>query len=122
MDGTRRLDASVMEGDGLKAGSVVGLQGIRNPIKAARLVLDLPHVMLTNVGVGRIARAHQLATLRLPTKEEIARLNKIKKSDIEAMKLYSDISRPSAPWRAIQKETSQRALLPAATGPCCPAG
>jgi len=88
MDGTQRLDASIMEGNGLKAGSVIGIEGIRNPIRAARLVLDLPHVMLTNVGAGRIARAHHLARLRLPTEDEIARLNKIKKSDIEEMKLY----------------------------------
>jgi beta-aspartyl-peptidase (threonine type) len=88
IDGTRRLDASIMEGNGLKAGSVIGLEGIRNPIRAARLVLDLPHVMLTHMGAVRIARAHHLATLRLPTEDEIARLNKIKKSDIEEMKIY----------------------------------
>jgi beta-aspartyl-peptidase (threonine type) len=88
MDGTRRLDASIMEGAGLKAGSVIGLEGIRNPIRAARIVLDLPHVMLTNVGARRIACAHQLAALRLPSEDEIARLDKIRNSDIEEMKLY----------------------------------
>src|SRR4030042_6084561 len=41
-DGVRRLDASLLEGRSLKAGSVIGLEGIRNPIKVARFVRDLP--------------------------------------------------------------------------------
>ena len=53
MDGIRRLDASLMEGAELKAGSVIGLEGIRNPIRAARLVLDLPHVMRRKERVRR---------------------------------------------------------------------
>ncbi len=88
MDGTRRLDASVMEGAELKAGSVIGLEGIRNPILAARLVLDLPHVMLTDVGARRIARANRLSELGPPSPKEIAELEKLRKSDAEAVKLY----------------------------------
>jgi beta-aspartyl-peptidase (threonine type) len=88
LDGTRRLDASIMEGAGLQAGSVIGLEGFRNPIMVARIVLDLPHVMLTNVGARRIARADQLATLGPPSEDEIAQLDRIRASDIEEVKLY----------------------------------
>ena len=88
LDGIRRLDASVMEGFSLKAGSVIGLEGIRNPIRAARLVMDMPHVMLTNTGARPIADANHLAPLGPPSKDEIARMNKIKKSDKQAVKLY----------------------------------
>ena len=88
LDGIRRLDASVMEGFGLKAGSVIGLEGIRNPIRAARLVLDLPHVMLTNIGARRIADANHLAPLGPSSEDEIARIDKIKRSNREEVKLY----------------------------------
>ena len=63
LDGVRRLDASLMEGRELGAGSVVGLEGIRNPVKAARAVMGLPHVMLTNIGARRLAEVEGLAPL-----------------------------------------------------------
>ncbi|MBZ0156473.1 MAG: isoaspartyl peptidase/L-asparaginase [Alphaproteobacteria bacterium] len=74
MDGVRRLDASLMEGRHLNAGSVIGLEGIRNPVRAARLVMDLPHVMLTNTGAKRIAEANGLAPLPEPGQSVLQKL------------------------------------------------
>ena len=88
MDGVRRLDASLMDGCDLKAGSVIGLEGIRNPIKAARIVMDLPHVMLTNLGAHKIALAHHLEPLEAPSAEIIAKLDKIRKINTETSNLY----------------------------------
>jgi beta-aspartyl-peptidase (threonine type) len=88
LDGTRRLDASVMEGAELKAGSVIGIEGIRNPIRAAQLILDTPHVMMTNRGAKQIARAHQLTTLESPSPQEMEQLDRIKKADTEIVRLY----------------------------------
>lgn len=88
MDGVRRLDASLMHGGDLKAGSVIGLKGIRNPIKAARLVMDLPHVMLTNLGAQKIALTHHLEPLKAPSAEAIAELKKIGRTDTKARELY----------------------------------
>jgi beta-aspartyl-peptidase (threonine type) len=62
LDGHLRLDASLMEGEGLRAGAVAGIEGIRNPVSAARRVLESsPHVLLAGEGAGRFARFHRLA-------------------------------------------------------------
>lgn len=88
MDGVRRLDASLMYGADLKAGSVIGIEGIRNPIKAARLVMDLPHVMLTNLGARRIALAHHLEPLQAPSADAIAKLEKAGRTAPKTRELY----------------------------------
>ena len=41
------MDASIMEGTGLRAGGVANLEHIRNPIVAARLVMEkTDHVLV----------------------------------------------------------------------------
>lgn len=47
LDGARRMDASIMEGDGLRAGAVASIEGIVHPITAARHVMETTeHVLL----------------------------------------------------------------------------
>lgn len=47
LDGVRRMDASIMEGDGLRAGAVASIEGIVHPISAARRVMEeTDHVLL----------------------------------------------------------------------------
>src|SRR2546423_843362 len=54
--GTNELDASIMEGRTLKAGSVAGVKRIKNPILLARLVMEQsPHVMMTGEGAEAFA-------------------------------------------------------------------
>ncbi|UMX90718.1 isoaspartyl peptidase/L-asparaginase [Klebsiella pneumoniae] len=49
---THELDACVMDGYSLRAGAVAGVKHLRNPVLAARLVLEKsPHVLL--IGEGR---------------------------------------------------------------------
>ena len=56
--GEHELDASIMEGRTLMAGAVAGVRGIRNPITAARAVMEKsPHVMLVADGAEEFARA-----------------------------------------------------------------
>jgi beta-aspartyl-peptidase (threonine type) len=90
LDGIRRLDASLMDGRDLKTGSIVGIEGIKNPIRMARVIMDLPHVMLTNVGARRIADAHKLEPLPEPDKESLEMLKKIKRKEKEMVRIYKE--------------------------------
>ena len=58
-DETHELDASVMDGNTLKAGAVAGVSHLRNPVLAARLVMEQsPHVMMIGEGAENFAFAH----------------------------------------------------------------
>jgi L-asparaginase / beta-aspartyl-peptidase len=55
-EGKNELDASIMDGKNKKAGSVAGVTIIRNPISAARAVMDKsPHVMMVGKGAELFA-------------------------------------------------------------------
>ncbi len=55
-EGKNELDASVMTGHDLNAGAVAGVTDIRNPILAARAVMEQsPHVMLVGKGASVFA-------------------------------------------------------------------
>ncbi len=55
-EGRNELDASVMDGSNLAAGAIAGVTDIRNPITAARAVMEKsPHVMLTGKGASEFA-------------------------------------------------------------------
>lgn len=57
-DETHELDACVMDGNALKAGAVAGVSHLRNPILAARLVMEhSPHVMMIGEGAENFAIA-----------------------------------------------------------------
>ncbi len=56
-DETHELDACVMDGNSLQAGAVAGVKRLRNPVLAARLVLEnSPHVMLIGEGQRLLLR------------------------------------------------------------------
>lgn len=60
-EGKHELDASIMDGKLMKAGAVAGTTTIKNPILAARLVMDSSaHVMLSGNGADLFARLHGL--------------------------------------------------------------
>jgi beta-aspartyl-peptidase (threonine type) len=63
--GRHELDASIMEGVTLRAGAVAGTRRIRNPILAARAVMEqLPHVMLVGAGADAFARKQGLKLVK----------------------------------------------------------
>lgn len=59
--GTQEMDAAVMDGSDRRAGAVAGVWGPRNPVRAARAVMEhSPHVLLVGDGATRFCRAHGL--------------------------------------------------------------
>ncbi len=60
-EGKNELDASIMDGRDLSAGSVAGVTKIKNPISAARKVLEESvHVMLSGSGADQFAKEKNL--------------------------------------------------------------
>jgi L-asparaginase / beta-aspartyl-peptidase len=61
-DGRVQMDALLMNGENLRTGGVACVERLRNPIHAARLVLDKsPHVYFVGAGAERFARQHGMA-------------------------------------------------------------
>jgi beta-aspartyl-peptidase (threonine type) len=58
-DGRVQLDALLMDGGRMKAGGVACVERLRNPIQAARLVLEQsPHVYFVGAGAEEFAQSH----------------------------------------------------------------
>ena len=82
---TNEMDASIMEGENLNAGAVAGVSTIKNPISAARLVMEKsPHVLLTSNGAETYAEENGLEIVDPKyffTQNKFDRLQKIKKME-----------------------------------------
>lgn len=84
-EGKNELDASIMEGKDLNAGAVSGVRTVKNPITAARAVMDKSqHVMLSGKGADDFAKMNGLEIVDPSyffSPERMKQLKKIMDSD-----------------------------------------
>lgn len=89
-EGKNELDASIMEGQTLNAGAIAGVRDIKNPIKAAREVMDNSvHVMLSGKGASEFARQQGLEMVKNKyffTKSRYESLKQLQKRERERTK------------------------------------
>ncbi len=85
-EGHNELDASMMDGKTKNAGAVGGIRTIKNPIRAARAVLEhSEHVMLTGEGADAFAQQQGLDTVSADyfyTKDRWESLERAKSRDM----------------------------------------
>jgi beta-aspartyl-peptidase (threonine type) len=86
-DGRVQLDALLMNGANLRTGGVACVERLKNPINAARLVLDKsPHVYFVGTGAERFAMQHGMALIdntELIVPRERDRLMVFQKAELE---------------------------------------
>jgi beta-aspartyl-peptidase (threonine type) len=88
LDGTRRLDASIVEGRALQAGAVIGLEGFANPIALARLAMEMANKVFTNLGAAKIAAAEGLKRLGEPDEKALKMLGRAMAKGGPPIELY----------------------------------
>lgn len=95
LDGARRMDASIMDGRALRAGAVAGIEEVRHPISAARLVMEqTAHVLLIGEPATRFARHFGLE--RTPSGRSghpIVRTAGLRKPSRKTLRLYKEMTR-----------------------------
>ncbi len=88
-DGRVQMDALLMNGKNLRTGGVACVERLRNPIRAARLVLDQsPHVYFVGAGAERFARQHGMAlcdNMDLVIRREQERLYKAQADELAGL-------------------------------------
>lgn len=90
-EGKNELDASIMYGKDLSAGAVAEVTNIKNPIVAARAVMEKSeHVMMVGRGAEEFARLHGLEVVGRDyffTRERWEALQRIREEDPDATEL-----------------------------------
>jgi beta-aspartyl-peptidase (threonine type) len=97
LDGVRRMDASIMEGRALRAGAVAGIEYVRHPISAARLVMDkTTHVLLAGPHATRFARHFRLdrqSPLSTGERNALNARHRPSGSQLKRLRLYRQMDR-----------------------------
>lgn len=123
-DSRHELDACVMDGYSLQAGAVAGVQHLRNPVLAARLVLEQsPHVLLIGEGAEAFAASRGMARVDnslFSTSERLLQLRQAQEGTISCSittpRRWMNGTKwaPSVRSRWIWRATSRRRPPPAA--------
>ncbi|UMB60609.1 isoaspartyl peptidase/L-asparaginase [Lutibacter sp. A80] len=79
-DGNQEMDAAIMDGNTLNAGAVAGINHIKNPILAARIVMDSSkHVLLSGKGAEIMAKKYGIEMVDSSYFFTEKRMNQLKK-------------------------------------------
>jgi len=105
LDRVQRMDASIMEGSGLRAGAVASIEGIMHPITAARLVMEkTEHVLLVGEPATRFARYFQVEPQ--PPRRRRSRQRRLHAAGANTLRLFAKIANSrSVRERSVGKET-----------------
>jgi len=109
-EGKNELDAAIMNGQNLAAGAVAGVTTIRNPITAARAVMEKsPHVMMAGRGAEQFAKLQGLVIVDpsyFYTEERWNGLQRVKKEDSTKTELDHG-SKPKASLKQPENKDSK---------------
>lgn len=108
-EGRNELDAAIMDGRTLAAGAVSGVTVIKNPISAARAVMEKsPHVMLSGKGAEQFAKEQGLLIADpsyFYTPDRWRGLQRAKERDsLEKLKGTASLALSADEWLLRQKE------------------
>ncbi len=93
-DGKNEMDAAVMDGKTLKAGAVAGVRTIKNPVSAARAVMEKSvHVMMIGKGAEKFAKESGLEIVDTSYFFDQKRWDQLQKVKEEEKKRKSDSTR-----------------------------
>jgi beta-aspartyl-peptidase (threonine type) len=112
-DGRVQLDALLMDGGRMKAGGVACVERLRNPIQAARLVLEQsPHVYFVAAGAEEFAQSHGMplidnAELVLDRERERLKVAREREAAGLADATFSGLEDDKGPETAIPRVTDR---------------
>jgi beta-aspartyl-peptidase (threonine type) len=121
-DGRVQLDALLMDGGRMKAGGVACVERLRNPIQAARLVLEKsPHVYFVGSGAEQFALAHGMPLIdnsELVLDRERQRLAEAKARDAAGLAdlTFSGLEDDKGPETALAREREMESGVPGRPG------
>jgi beta-aspartyl-peptidase (threonine type) len=100
-EGRNELDAAIMNGKDLAAGSVAGVTTIRHPVSAARAVMEKsPHVMMVGAGAEKFAKQEKLEIVDpsyFYTEDRWRGLQRAKREDtLKQLRIFDSLQKKSS--------------------------